>query len=84
LGRLQLLYGIERQKSNSLYLNIIYDFLLWATLIAFGVLNMVEMLWDRRLCDGYGDDYMYRRCDIEMFRLLVVEMVVVNLGLLVA
>jgi len=65
-------------------LNIVYDFLLWATLIAFGVLNMVEMLWDRRLCDGWRDDEMFRKFDVEMFRLLVVEVVAVNLGLLVA
>lgn len=63
---------------------MIYDFLIWATLIAFGVLNMVQMLWDRRLCDGWNDTEMYKKCDIVMFRLLVVEMVAVNLGLLAA
>lgn len=55
-----------------------------AMLIAFGVLNMVFMLWDRRLCDGWEDNEVYKKCDIAMFRLLVVEMVAVNLGLLVA
>jgi hypothetical protein len=70
---------------------MMYDFLLWATLIAFGVLNMIEMLWDRRLCDGLPrqgdpsrDRELYERCDEAMFRLLVVEMVAVNLGLLIA
>ena len=81
-----------RQLSPSLWLlNPVYDFFLWALLIAFGVLNMVEMLWDRRLCDflpggedGQPDKELYRKCDKAMFRLLVVEMVAVNLGLLVA
>ena len=81
-----------RQNNALLFLiNPIYDFLLWATLIAFGVLNMIEMLWDRRLCDGLPsgengrpDQELYRKCDEAMFRLLVVEMVAVNLGLLVA
>lgn len=63
---------------------MIYDFFLWALLIAFGVLNMVVMLWDRRLCDGWSDEKMYALCDIAMFKLLVVELVAVNLGLLVA
>lgn len=70
---------------------MIYDFFLWATLIAFGVLNMITMLWDRRLCDslprqddGHPDEELYRKCDDAMFKLLVVEMVAVNLGLLVA
>jgi len=49
---------------------------------------MVEMLVDRRLCDGLGgkdnDKALYRKCDEAMFRLLVVELVAVNLGLLVA
>lgn len=72
-------------------MNTIYDFLLWATLIAFGVLNMVVMLWDRRLCDGLPrqgdsnlDKELYDKCDRAMFKLLVIEMVAVNLGLLVA
>jgi hypothetical protein len=65
-------------------LNMIYDFLMWALLIAFGVLNMVEMLSDRRMCDGWDDTEMYKKCDEAMFRLLVVELVAVNLGLLVA
>ena len=72
-------------------LNMPYDVLLWAALIGFGVLNMVQMLWDRRLCDGLPrgkdglpDEELYRKCDEAMFRLLVVEMVAVNLGLLVA
>jgi hypothetical protein len=70
---------------------MMYDFLLWATLLAFGVLNMIEMLWDRRLCDGLPregdpsrDRKLYERCDEAMFRLLVVEMVALNLGLLIA
>ncbi len=63
---------------------MLYDFLIWALLIAFGVLNMVEMLWDRRLCDGWREEEMYKKCDIAMFRLLVVELVAVNLGLLAA
>ena len=70
---------------------MIYDFFLWATLIAFGVLNMIFMLWDRRLCDslprqddGHRDKELYRKCDNAMFKLLVVELVAVNLGLLVA
>jgi hypothetical protein len=57
---------------------------MWALLIAFGVLNMVFMLWDRRLCDGHRDKEMYKKCDIAMLKLLVVEMVAVNMGLLVA
>lgn len=66
-------------------LNMAYDVLLWATLIAFGVLNMIEALWDRRLCDGHWkDEEMYKKCDIAMFQLLVVELVSVNLGLLAA
>jgi len=75
-----------RQSTAVLFLlNPIYDFFLWALLIAFGVLNMVEMLWDRRLCDGLAPDKeLYRKCDEAMLRLLVVEMVAVNLGLLVA
>ncbi len=66
-------------------LNMLYDLLIWAALIGFGVLNMVEILWDRRLCDGWwGEKETYAKCDIAMFRLLVVEMVAVNLGLLAA
>jgi len=46
------------------------------------------MLVDRRLCDGLGgrnnDKALYDKCDAAMFRLLVVELVAVNLGLLVA
>lgn len=67
--------------------NMIYDFLIWALLIAFGILNMVGMLGDRRLGDGWvGKDTKERhaRCYIMMVRLLVVEMVAVNLGLLAA
>ena len=52
---------------------------------------MIEMLWDRRLCDvlpGQGDPAkdgeLYAKCDEAMFRLLAVEMVAVNLELLVA
>lgn len=67
---------------------MLYDFLIWATLIAFGVLNMVEMLVDQRMCyDLPGGDEsgeQYRKCDDAMHLLLVVEMVTVNLGLLVA
>ncbi|KAH6684698.1 hypothetical protein B0J14DRAFT_17503 [Halenospora varia] len=65
-------------------LNILYDLLVWASLIGFGVFNMLMMLLDRRLCDGWNDEVMYKKCDIAMFKLLVVEMVAVNLGLLVA
>jgi hypothetical protein len=68
-----------------------YDFLLWATLIAFGVVNMVVALWDRRLCDGFPrradgseDRERERTCDAVSFMLLVVELVAVNLGLLIA
>jgi hypothetical protein len=65
---------------------MIHDFLMWALLIAFGVLNMVEILWDRRICNGWDDHdmEMYKKCDKANFRLLVVEMVAVNLGPLVA
>ncbi|RDW71708.1 hypothetical protein BP5796_07742 [Coleophoma crateriformis] len=76
--------ALKAKQNHLWFLNMIYDFLMWATLIAFGVLNMVEMLWDRRLCDGWDDSEMYNKCDIAMFRLLVVEMVAVNLGLLAA
>ena len=76
-----------RGKQNDISdLNTGYDFLIWVTLIAFGVLNMVTALWDRRLCDGWSnkDANMYDKCDIAQFRLLVVELVAVNLGLVVA
>lgn len=64
---------------------MLYDFLAWPSLIGFGVLNMVEMLWDRRMCDGWGgDEKMYAKCDKAMFALLVIELVAVNLGILVA
>jgi hypothetical protein len=63
---------------------MVYDSLLWALLIAFGVLNMIGALWDRRLCDGWKDEDTYAKCDVAMFQLLVVELVAVNLGLLVA
>ncbi|RDW66513.1 hypothetical protein BP6252_10148 [Coleophoma cylindrospora] len=76
--------ALKAKQNHLWFLNMIYDFLMWATLIAFGVLNMVEMLWDRRLCDGWDDSEMYNKCDIAMFRLLVVELVAVNLGLLAA
>ncbi|KAH8590691.1 hypothetical protein B0O99DRAFT_299413 [Bisporella sp. PMI_857] len=69
-------------------LNTAYDFAIWAALIIFGVMNMVSMLWDRRLCDGLPPskdrDEIYKKCDGEMLKLLVVETVAVNLGLLVA
>lgn len=79
------MYHACRNSQQFLWvLNIAYDFFLWALLIAFGVLNMVEMLWDRRLCDGWKDKETYMKCDIAMFRLLVAEMVAVNLGILVA
>lgn len=83
----------RKGKQGSIYpLNMLYDFFLWGLLIAFGVLNMVQMLWDRRLCDGQGhtllgagdEEDKYARCDAAMFLLLVVELVAVNLGLLVA
>ena len=83
--------GLQMASAVLFLLNPIYDFFLWALLIAFGVLNMVEMLWDRRLCDdlprgedGHPDKELYQKCDGAMLRLLVVEMVAVNLGLLVA
>jgi hypothetical protein len=66
-------------------LNMVYDFGMWALLIAFGVMNMIFALWDRRLCDGGSqDEETYKKCDVEMFRLLVAELVAVNLGLLAA
>jgi hypothetical protein len=72
-------------KQNDIWpLNMLYDFGMWALLIVFGVENMVFMLWDRRLCDGWKDEETYKKCDVQMFRLLVVELVAVNLGLLVA
>jgi hypothetical protein len=76
----------RKGKQGSIWqLNMLYDFFIWALLIAFGVLNMVQMLWDRRLCDGNGgNEELYARCDAAMFLLLVVELVAVNLGLLVA
>lgn len=79
------------RKGNRTYSDISdfnsgYDFLIWATLIAFGVLNMVTALWDRRLCDGWGreDKEMREQCDDAQYNLLVVELVAVNLGLLIA
>jgi len=48
---------------------------------------MVFILWDRRLCDGLsgkGKEDLYEKCNIQMFKLLVVELVAVNLGILVA
>lgn len=73
-------------RQNDIWpLNMVYDFGIWGCIIAFGVLNMVMALWDRRLCDGWGDNKeVYKKCDIQMFRLLVVELVAINLGLLVA
>jgi hypothetical protein len=60
-----------------------YEFIMRALLITFSVLNMVEMLWDRKMYDGWDDTEMYKKCDKALFRLLVVELVAVNLGLLV-
>ena len=60
-----------------------YEFIMRALLITFSVLNMVEMLWDRKMYDGWDDTEMYKKCDKAVFRLLVVELVAVNLGLLV-
>ena len=52
-------------------------------LISFGILNMTMAVWDRRLCDRWGDnEEVYKKCDVQMFRLLVVELVAINLGLL--
>jgi len=72
--------------NNELWpINMVYDFGIWGMLIAFGVLNMVEALWDRNLCSGHWqNEELYNKCDIEMFRLLVVELVAVNLGILAA
>ena len=64
---------------------MLYDFLMWPSLIGFGALNIIEILWDRRLCDGWGGEgEVYRKCDVASFRLLVVQMVAVNLGMLAA
>jgi hypothetical protein len=60
-----------------------YEFIMRALPITFSVLNMVEMLWDRKMYDGWDDTEMYKKCDKAVFRLLVVELVAVNLGLLV-
>ncbi len=79
------LKGRQDSYEHIWLLNMIYYFLLWAVLIAFGVANMIFLLWDRRLCDDWGSNReMYEKCDAAMFRLLVVELVAVNLGLLVA
>ena len=73
-------------RQNDIWpLNMVYDFGIWGCLIAFGVLNMIMALWDRRLCDRLGDNKdVYKKCDVQMFRLLVVELVAINIGLLVA
>ncbi|KAG8623750.1 hypothetical protein KVT40_008726 [Elsinoe batatas] len=66
-------------------LNTIYDFLLWPSLIGFGVLNTIMALWDRRLCDGQRrEGVTYEECDAAMLKLLVVELVAVNVGMLIA
>jgi hypothetical protein len=58
LGRLQLLYGMEGQTSNSLYLEYNLRLPVVGDTHRIWVLNIVEMLWDRRLCDGWRDDEM--------------------------
>jgi hypothetical protein len=77
---------VLKGRQNDVWpLNMVYDFGIWGCLIAFGILNMIMALWDRRLCDGWGDtEEVYRKCDVQMFRLLVVELVAINLGILVA
>jgi len=80
---LNLRLALKGSQDTLWLLNMAYDFLIWALLIAFGVLNMVEALWDRRLCNGLPDE-LDEKCDKAAFRLLVVELVAVNLGLLVA
>ena len=74
-------------KQNDIsHLNSGYDFLIWAMLIAFGVMNMVDALWDRRLCGGWrnANRETFEKCEAAQFQLLVLELVAVSLGLLVA
>jgi hypothetical protein len=60
-----------------------YDLLIFALLIGFGILELIQVLCDRRLCDELENDLNYRECDEEMFRLLVVEISAISFGLLV-
>jgi hypothetical protein len=63
-------------------LNMPYDLLMFASLIGFGILELIQVLWERRMCDGWDDDAKYRECDSEMFRLLVVEISAISFALL--
>jgi len=78
--------ALRGKQSYIWLLNMVYDFFIWALFIGFGVLNMVIALWDRRLCDGNSEEDRknYEKCDTMMFRLLVVELVAINLGILAA
>ncbi|KAM3074552.1 hypothetical protein ACMFMG_007982 [Clarireedia jacksonii] len=64
-------------------LNMPYDLCIFAALIGFGILELIQVLWDRRLCDGWEDSDMYNKCDSVMFYLLVVEIAAISFGLLV-
>ncbi|KAG9241685.1 hypothetical protein BJ878DRAFT_215388 [Calycina marina] len=84
---LNLTIAFRGTQARLCFLNMVYDFFFCALLITFGVLNMVEMLWDRRLCDGLveeGRGDLYTDCDAQMFEMLLVELLATNFGLLVA
>jgi hypothetical protein len=75
----------SKGRQNRIWLlNMMYDTFISVLLIAFGVVNMARVLWDRTLCDGIQDQEVYKICGVAMFRLLIVELLAVNLGILIA
>jgi hypothetical protein len=79
------LHLASKGRQNRIWLlNMMYDVFIFVLLIAFGVVNIARVLWDRTLCDGIQDQEVYKICGIAMFRLLIVELLAVNLGILIA
>ncbi|KAF2147629.1 hypothetical protein K461DRAFT_325325 [Myriangium duriaei CBS 260.36] len=74
-----------RGRQHSLWgFNMLYDLFLWAFLLGTGVFNTIVVLLDRRLCDSLGDGEEYDVCEAALFKLMVGELVAVNMGMLVA
>jgi len=76
----------SKGRQNRIWLlNMVYDALISILLIVRGGgFNMVAVLWDRKMCGGIQNEEVYKICGVAMFRLLMLELLAVNLGILVA